>query len=292
MVNAVTIHGFHWDADVAANPRWRGSSPSCQRSSRGMPHDNATVVEGHSTHIPKRVAIRKLPHLPSTSEVAMADTEELWSILLPSGEVRTGTLDQLDEAFNAGCVDASALVLAPGATEWSTIGALAGLDDEAPAPSPETLRPVAFDAALPSQESLRAIPFDADEPEPAPTPRKSRGRWIVAATAAAVATVAVIAGAPGTKRVAKDDSPKAAAAAPLATATEITTTATEPANPIASAAPSASAQPAAEPTDRPKTQVRGASVVPHRARPSDDPFVKRSKGKCTCAPGDPLCSCL
>ena len=225
----------------------------------------------------------------------MADTEELWSILLPSGEVRTGTLDQLHEAFDAGCVDASTLVLAPGATEWSTIGALAGLDDEAPAPAPETLRPVAFDAALPSQESLRELPFEADEPEPAPPPQKSRGRWIVAATAASVAIVAVIGGAQGTKGVAKDDSPKAAAAAPIATATEITTTATEPANPIASAAPSASAQPAAEPTNvvgRPKTEVRGASVVPQRARHSDDPFVTRSKGKCTCAPGDPLCSCL
>jgi hypothetical protein len=231
----------------------------------------------------------------------MAETEELWSILLPNGEVRTGTLDELDEAFNAGAVDASTLVLAPGATEWSTIGALACIDDHAIAPSRETLRPVVF---------------DDDEPEPAPPPR-SRVGWIVAATATALAIgVGVFAGAMGTSSRAKDDPPKAAATPPIATIEAIATTAPEPAIAVASAAPAPSSQPAAEPSDtaprltedqkkalvetgkiiadRTKINTHGASAAPQRARATDDPFAKRSssKGKCSCAPGDPLCSCL
>jgi hypothetical protein len=209
----------------------------------------------------------------------MAETEELWSILLPNGEVRTGTLDQLDEAFNAGAVDASTLVLAPGATEWSTIGALACIDDHAIAPSPETLRPVAF---------------DDDEPEPAP-PRRSRVRWIVAATAAAFAIgVGVFAGAMGMSTRAKDDPPKAAATPPIATVEAIATPAPEPAIAVASAAPAPSSQPETGKiiADRTKTNAHGASAAPQRARAKDDPFGKRGKGKCSCAPGDPLCSCL
>src|SRR5438067_823024 len=51
----------------------------------------------------------------------MADTsKDLWRVLLVSGET-TMTLDALDEAFNAGRIDATTLVLEPGAVFWTRL---------------------------------------------------------------------------------------------------------------------------------------------------------------------------
>jgi hypothetical protein len=60
--------------------------------------------------------------------------DELWYVKLANGDVHHVTLDQLDGAFQAGHIDETTMVLAAGASQWTTLGDLAGLDEEAPAP--------------------------------------------------------------------------------------------------------------------------------------------------------------
>jgi hypothetical protein len=83
--------------------------------------------------------------------------DELWRVQLASGEMRIMTLDALDEAFQAGTIDASTKVLAPGADTWSALGDVAGLDgDAAEAPASEgvpSLSPMAAD--IPSSHGSR-----------------------------------------------------------------------------------------------------------------------------------------
>jgi hypothetical protein len=62
--------------------------------------------------------------------------DELWQVRLADGQVRSGTRQQLEEAFIAGHLDENALVLAAGASEWATLGSLAGRDLSAPLPAP------------------------------------------------------------------------------------------------------------------------------------------------------------
>jgi hypothetical protein len=64
-------------------------------------------------------------------------SEELWYVKLANGDVHRVTLDQLDGAFQAGHIDEGTMVLAAGATQWTKLGDLAGLDDESDAPDPQ-----------------------------------------------------------------------------------------------------------------------------------------------------------
>ncbi len=73
---------------------------------------------------------------------------DLWYVMLADGDVHRVTLDQLDEAFQAGHIDQETLVLAEGARQWSPLGQLAGLDETPPPPRmPVTtsFRPVSVD---------------------------------------------------------------------------------------------------------------------------------------------------
>jgi hypothetical protein len=56
---------------------------------------------------------------------------DLWYVKLADGDVHRVTLDQLDEAFQAGHIDADTMVLAAGGSAWSKLGDLAGIDDDA-----------------------------------------------------------------------------------------------------------------------------------------------------------------
>ncbi|HTB74569.1 MAG TPA: GYF domain-containing protein [Polyangiaceae bacterium] len=56
--------------------------------------------------------------------------EELWYVKLANGDVHRVTIDQLDGAFQAGHIDESTMVLAAGASQWTKLGDIAGLDDE------------------------------------------------------------------------------------------------------------------------------------------------------------------
>lgn len=54
---------------------------------------------------------------------------ELWDVEIADGIVRTMTLDELDHAYQSGSVRESTRVRQSGAPKWSTIAAVAGMDD-------------------------------------------------------------------------------------------------------------------------------------------------------------------
>lgn len=102
----------------------------------------------------------------------MLGSDEIWHVQLPDGEVRPVSLDELDAAFQSGLIDASAHVYAPGATEWTTLGAIAGLDDAdeapasaAPSSAADPVRAVQTAAAAP----LSLSSFAAAEPSLPPS---------------------------------------------------------------------------------------------------------------------------
>ncbi|MGD0676121.1 MAG: hypothetical protein ABSC94_11915 [Polyangiaceae bacterium] len=64
-------------------------------------------------------------------------TGDSWYVKLSDGDVHRVTLDQLDEAFQAGHIDGDTMVLAAGASQWTTLGALAGIDEGAASSEPE-----------------------------------------------------------------------------------------------------------------------------------------------------------
>ena len=62
--------------------------------------------------------------------------DELWQVRLADGQVRSGTRQQLEEAFSAGHLDEGVLVLAAGFHEWVTLGSVCGRRPSGPAPAP------------------------------------------------------------------------------------------------------------------------------------------------------------
>ena len=58
---------------------------------------------------------------------------EIWHVKLGTGETRSGTLEQLDDAFQAGAIDENTLVRRDGTDAWITLAQAAGME---PAPPP------------------------------------------------------------------------------------------------------------------------------------------------------------
>jgi hypothetical protein len=95
----------------------------------------------------------------------MSGDENLWYVKTADGDVHRVTLDQLDEAFQAGRIDENVMVLPTGATRWAKLADLAGLD-EPPPPAPvaraaymptpvaSSLRPVSIDLSADLDENL------------------------------------------------------------------------------------------------------------------------------------------
>lgn len=110
---------------------------------------------------------------------------EVWQVQLRTGEVRRMSLDALDEAFEAGIIDAQTPVLAPGAIAWQRLGAVAGLDDAPPSqlevPTP-SLSPVALAPMPPS--TAAQLDLDLDVPDDALKPKRGRVFAIVGGAAA------------------------------------------------------------------------------------------------------------
>jgi hypothetical protein len=57
-------------------------------------------------------------------------SSDLWYVKLPSGDVHRVTLDQLDDAFQAGRVDGRAQVMGACTERWMTLAEILG--DEEP----------------------------------------------------------------------------------------------------------------------------------------------------------------
>lgn len=129
---------------------------------------------------------------------------EKWQIKLPSGEVRSGTLEQLDEAFHAGSIGADTLVRPEGAQAWITLAEAAGLDaPPAPIPAPIVSAPPP------------AVTADLDDLDPAMLAQSKRKSVLFVAAAAAAVFVL---GGVFVARVAASSEPEkvtAAVAAPL-----------------------------------------------------------------------------
>jgi hypothetical protein len=86
---------------------------------------------------------------------------DLWRVQLGTGEIRVMSLDALDDAFQAGTIDESTPVLAPGAAAWSKLGDAAGLEGDAPAPASSnvnSLAPIAVDAYATGPSTRYAVP--------------------------------------------------------------------------------------------------------------------------------------
>lgn len=109
-------------------------------------------------------------------------SSDRWYVKTPDGDVEIMTLDEIDEAFNAGRIDENVMVLPGDGSRWTRLGEIAGLDSPA-APSP------AF-AGVPA--SLRPVSIHTEEDLEAPFARK-KGRSAIAF--GAVVAVVVVVGA-------------------------------------------------------------------------------------------------
>jgi hypothetical protein len=173
----------------------------------------------------------------------MSGDENLWYVKTPDGDVHRVTLDQLDEAFQAGRIDENVMVLAAGESKWAKLGDLAGLDSTPPPP------PAAMPFAMPS--SLRPVSMDLslDVDENA-FKKKSRKGVVIAAT---LGIVAVFGGILFANRVhigGSSGDTTLAAAAPAPPPPPATTAAPPPAPPPP---PVTATQPAPSATDTAST---------------------------------------
>lgn len=124
---------------------------------------------------------------------------ELWRVQLSTGEIRTMTLDALDAAFDEGLIDARTPVLPPGAASWTTLGIVAGLEDEPREPEQvESLSPLAI--AAPSAEPTQtpaahgelADGGELDLDELALRPRRGPALGLLTAAAAFAGVAAIV----------------------------------------------------------------------------------------------------
>lgn len=139
---------------------------------------------------------------------------DVWHVKLAAGQAQM-TLDELDAAYQNGAIDERTEVREEGSDEWTTLGALLGI--EPPAPRNETIPP-----AHVQQESVRPLSMDLDDLDESQLKGKGKRNVVLglagAAVALVLAAVAIVKLSP--------DAPKAAAAQPamvtVPTATEET----------------------------------------------------------------------
>jgi len=234
--------------------------------------------------------------------------EEIWSVRLPTGDVRRGSLDDLDAAFEAGHIDENALVLAPGATKWTKLGELAGLDaDDAPPPAPAAVSV----APYPSPNSLRPVMMDVDDFSYDAPRRSSKGPVLLGIVGAAALIGGIVF---AVHQFATGSETSTATAAVMAT----TLVTAPPAPPPPPALPVADTAPASIGPSLTDTQKQALLVIDkkhakdskehkksrdaaaaaagggwqhHSHSSTAEPKRKAGQG-CSCSRGDPLCTCL
>jgi hypothetical protein len=144
----------------------------------------------------------------------MTTEAEIWRVQLPTGELRAFSLDGLDQAFDAGLIHGGTLVLAPGATEWAPLAAVAGLDSPEPVQTP-SLSPMAIandgHASYPPPDAMPLADV-ADLSDDALKPKRGRMALVAAIGVAAIAACAVLT-APKLGKVLANVHPDRAAAA-------------------------------------------------------------------------------
>jgi hypothetical protein len=103
---------------------------------------------------------------PPVVAVAPAQANgDIWQVRLASGEVRSGTRQQLDEAFRAGHIDGSSLALPAGARDWTRLDSVLQTRDVAAAPPATAAPPIVSPSQAPTvaaaPQSLAASPAPA-----------------------------------------------------------------------------------------------------------------------------------
>ena len=169
----------------------------------------------------------------------MSGDDNLWYVKTPDGDVHRVTLDQLDEAFQAGRIDGKVMVLAAGATTWQTLSSLAGLDEAPPS------APVAPTWAAPPimASSLRPVSIDLSDLgdlDENTFRKKSRKGLVVGAMVGVLAVCGAVVGKSRLQSLHFFDSGTSVAAA----APPDPTPATPPPAPVPDPAPVAAANPA------------------------------------------------
>jgi hypothetical protein len=216
----------------------------------------------------------------------------VWQIAIVTREVRTGTLDQLDEAFQSGAIDLSTPVLAPGATRWSTLGELVAEPEKAPERSC-------------NERDEDAIEDAPCEPAPVEERRTRRPLFptrksglIAGAIAGLVVDVAIFGFAPSAPPKRLPVSAAAAVAMP-----DVAPAMGEPPPPARAEIATPPATTSSFVREAPRAPASPLRVAPPPAFPPSaaapistgvDPFAsgRRAGTPCACAAGDPLCSCL
>jgi hypothetical protein len=222
----------------------------------------------------------------------MSDND-LWYVKTADGDVNRVTLDQLDEAFNAGQIDENVMVLPAGEATWVKLGVLLGMDQPAPAQVALPPTPTAFAIA----PSMRPVSLDlSDDLDSAPFRKKSRKGVVIGALVGVAALGGIIFAA--SHSGAKLDA--SSATATLAAPPPVTAAPTPP-PPTPSPAPTTTAAPlpdhgltddqkaklaaadkARDEKAKSRKKARGASNPPHSPRFKSQGFSTGS------SKGDPL----
>ncbi len=215
--------------------------------------------------------------------------QDLWHVKLPSGDILTVTLDQLDGAFADGHVTESTLVRQAGNPEWSTLGAIAGLDEVVPvartAPPPAPLASSAprvdpFVVPTPgypiAPSSMAPMAFDLDDELAFAPKKKPIGVVLAVCGACAFLILAAVGlgstGAPAVAAAAQNAKTEThLSAAPQAPAQA----AVEPAKVAEPVAPqlTEAQKKAVQAADKKLKQKAGKKAAPAK-KPAKDPFVK------------------
>jgi hypothetical protein len=98
-----------------------------------------------------------------TTLMTTNDNDELWYVQMDNGDLRELTLDELDEAFNAGLIHENTYVMEVGASEWQTLADVAGLNEEEPAPAPA---PTYAPQAMGARPLPNLVPHQSQYPAP------------------------------------------------------------------------------------------------------------------------------
>lgn len=106
------------------------------------------------------------------SDDAATPDDEVWFVAVSGNDIRQMSVDQLDEALNAGIITAETAVWQDGMEAWSTLGEMAGLDDAEEADASETAGESAAAEAVAATEAGPATqlsPLASDPMEPSIT---------------------------------------------------------------------------------------------------------------------------
>jgi hypothetical protein len=98
-----------------------------------------------------------MSNLEAASET---ESNDLWHVQLPTGEVRMWSLDQLDAAFQAELIDERTHVLQDGTTDWVKLGELLGLDSAPASEAPSAQLPASAPSYTPSYATGAPASYD------------------------------------------------------------------------------------------------------------------------------------